>query len=161
MRQNGYFGRYGVTYLGKESSRETYWYSRNPYKYGNVLHSASTCGYPLLDQLLMRLAVFCKEPYNSVMCNLYKGGKSTVGWHADDESGTGDNIASLSLGSPRVFSLKRKSSENDTLELLLDSGSLLIMSGLTQKLWLHAVLPENMFSVEERINLTFRIFNPQ
>ena len=51
----------------------------------------------------------CGERFNSVLLNLYRDGQDSMGWHSDDESelGPAPAIASLSLGEPRRFLLRR------------------------------------------------------
>lgn len=48
--------------------------------------------------------------FNSLLCNLYRDGHDSIGWHSDDEASLGAEpvIASLSLGDTRVFSLRKK-----------------------------------------------------
>ena len=72
------------------------------------------------------------------------------------ELGLNPVIASLSLGQTRVFQLKHKTNKDiKRIDLELVNGSLLIMSGSTQKYWLHQV-PKTKKVVKERINITFR-----
>jgi len=63
-------------------------------------------------------------------------------------------IASLSLGAERKFSFKHKETK-ETLSLILENGSLLLMKGSTQTYWLHRLPPTKLISIP-RINLTFR-----
>ena len=97
--------------------------------------------------------------YNSVLLNLYRDGKDSMGWHSDDEKELGKDpvIASLSLGQIRRFHLKHKQKkEIETLRLDLDNGSLLIMAGSTQHFWKHQI-SRTAKEVQPRINLTFRL----
>jgi alkylated DNA repair dioxygenase AlkB len=79
-----------------------------------------------------------------------------MGWHADDEPELGHEpvIASLSLGDTRVFRMRHKETKT-VVELPLEHGSLLIMSGLMQQCWVHEI-PKTKKPVGQRINLTFR-----
>ncbi|MCH9698203.1 MAG: alpha-ketoglutarate-dependent dioxygenase AlkB [Gammaproteobacteria bacterium] len=94
--------------------------------------------------------------FNSVLGNLYRNGQDSMGWHADKESQLGKNpvIASLSLGATRQFRLKHNKS-GQTVNIELEHGSLLIMSGSLQHHWRHC-LPKTRRPVQQRINLTFR-----
>jgi len=94
---------------------------------------------------------------NSVLANLYRDESDSVAWHSDDEPALGRQplIASLSLGAMLRFSLKHKCIKGERHDLMLPSGSLLIMSGATQQNWQHALLKQTRKSVP-RINLTFR-----
>ena len=67
-------------------------------------------------------------------------------------------IASLSLGATRKMSFKHKT-ENETVDLLLQSGQLIVMQGQTQHYWKHCIRKTTRV-LEPRINLTFRYFFP-
>jgi alkylated DNA repair dioxygenase AlkB len=94
---------------------------------------------------------------NAVLLNLYRDGRDSMGWHADDEPelGTDPVIASVSLGATRRFCLRHRRRKALRRDLLLAHGSLLCMSGATQHNWVHA-LPRTSSDVSERMNLTFR-----
>jgi alkylated DNA repair dioxygenase AlkB len=121
----------------------------------------------LLANLRERLQRVCGARFNSVLANLYRDGRDSMGWHSDDEPELGDQplIASLSLGAERRFRLRRrlprtvKSSPADTVNLLLPPGSVLRMAGATQRLYRHD-LPKTRRAVASRINLTFRWIGP-
>ena len=100
---------------------------------------------------------FLFSDFNSVLCNLYRNGQDSMGFHADNERELGQNplIASLNLGETRRFLFRRKDDKTVKYELLLTSGSLLIMGGETQHYWHHAV-PKEPKRSKPRINLTFR-----
>ncbi|MBU3661937.1 MAG: alpha-ketoglutarate-dependent dioxygenase AlkB [Bacteroidetes bacterium] len=95
--------------------------------------------------------------FNSVLLNLYRNERDSMGWHADDERELGINpvIASLSLGQTRKFQVKHKLNKDLNLNLLLTHGSLLLMKGEMQHYWQHAI-PKSKNSCSQRINLTFR-----
>ncbi len=95
--------------------------------------------------------------FNSVLANLYRDGNDSMGWHSDNEPelGAAPTIASISLGAERDFHLRRRDGEGGTRSLLLEHGSLLVMSGSSQQDWQHA-LPKRKRVAEARINLTFR-----
>jgi alkylated DNA repair dioxygenase AlkB len=61
----------------------------------------------------------------------------------------------VSLGASRRFVLKHRREPQRKLEIALPHGSLLVMSGATQRNYRHA-LPRTAKRVGERINLTFR-----
>jgi alkylated DNA repair dioxygenase AlkB len=98
------------------------------------------------------------HPLNSVLLNLYRDQRDSMGWHSDDEPELGKNpvIVSLSLGAMRTFKLKHKTrAEQKILNLDLQHGSLLIMAGSTQHHWLHSISKQTR-TIAPRINLTFR-----
>lgn len=94
--------------------------------------------------------------FNSVLVNLYRDGNDKVSWHRDNEPelGPSPTIASLSLGAARRFKFRHLQS-GETAEVALESGSLIIMSGLSQACWEHEV-PRQASIDKPRINLTFR-----
>lgn len=97
------------------------------------------------------------EKFTSVLLNLYRDGKDSNGWHADNEKELGKNpiIASLSLGEERVFQLKHNNLKDQKQTIRLENGSLLLMKGTTQHFWKHQI-PKTAKSIKPRINLTFR-----
>ena len=98
----------------------------------------------------------CRCAFNSVLANLYRDGRDSMGCHADDEKELGLNpvIASLSLGDERLFKLHHKK-RKETLDIILGHGDLLVMAGSLQHHWLHSV-PKTKKIKTPRINLTFR-----
>ncbi len=96
------------------------------------------------------------EKFNSCLLNLYHNGDEGMAWHSDAEKELKKNgaIGSLSLGAERKFTFKHKEI-NETISLILENGSLLVMKGTTQSSWLHRLPPTKLISTP-RINLTFR-----
>ena len=107
----------------------------------------------LRDDLAVRLGV----RFNSVLANLYRDGRDSVGWHSDDERELGPEpvIASLSFGVVRTFRLRSRATRVAALSLDLAHGSLLVMAGNTQRRYQHC-LPKRAGVDGPRINLTFR-----
>lgn len=96
------------------------------------------------------------EQFNSCLLNLYHSGEEGMAWHSDGEKDLKKNgaIASLSFGAVRKFAFKHKTTK-ETVSLLLEHGSLLVMKGETQTHWLHRLPPSRLVKIA-RINLTFR-----
>lgn len=96
------------------------------------------------------------ETYNSCLLNLYHNGSEGMAWHSDDEKDLKKDgaIASLSFGATRKFLFKHKNTK-ETVSMVLEHGSLLVMKGTTQTHWLHR-LPPTTTVHKPRINLTFR-----
>jgi alkylated DNA repair dioxygenase AlkB len=93
--------------------------------------------------------------YRNVLLNLYESGEVGLGWHADKESLEEDSsIASVSLGAERRFDF-RNIETKETISIVLEHGSLLVMQGLLQNFWKHQ-LPKSKRVHHPRINLTFR-----
>ena len=114
------------------------------------------------------------ETFNSCHLNLYRTGGDHVSWHTDEDPplyGPAPKIASVSFGATRDFVLRRMegtpyapdwapATPSAMVRYTLGAGSLLIMSGSTQRHWEHCVLKEPRKPGEAvagpRINITFR-----
>lgn len=131
--------------------------SEYAYTYSNTTKQALVWTKELLELKTMVEAT-AGVSYNSCLLNLYHNGSEGMGWHSDDEKtlGLNINIASLSLGAERSFSFKHKTTKQ-TLSIILQTGSLLVMEEPTQIHWLHS-LPKTTKVTTPRINLTFRTF---
>lgn len=114
-----------------------------------------------LRAVLRRLRSESGHAFNTALGNLYRNGADGVSWHSDDEPELGPEptIASLSLGTPRRFLLRSRNVPHTTVELTLEHGSLLWMSGTTQERWEHC-LPKARRVQGDRINVTFRTILP-
>ncbi|MEN5204667.1 alpha-ketoglutarate-dependent dioxygenase AlkB [Stenotrophomonas sp. TWI700] len=116
--------------------------------------------HPALLPLRDQLTAFCGHAFNSVLLNRYRDGDDGMGWHSDNEPelGPAPVIASVSLGAPRRFLLRRRDDHAKKAEVLLDHGDLLVMGGQTQRHYQHS-LPKSARPLAERLNLTFRWIN--
>ena len=118
---------------------------------------------PQLAELKRRVERASGAEFNSVLLNYYRDHRDGMGFHADDEPELGPRptIASLSLGERRVFVMKRRSvrgaapGATPPVRIPLDSGSLLLMRGETQRHWLHGIA-KLARPCGPRVNLTFR-----
>jgi alkylated DNA repair dioxygenase AlkB len=112
---------------------------------------------PALIELREYISSHCGECSNSVLANLYRDGRDSMGWHSDDEPELGRDpaILSFSFGGVRRFRLRHRHDPRLRLELDLPSGSLLRMAGTTQRFYRHD-LPKTARAVPARINLTYR-----
>ncbi|WP_350287642.1 alpha-ketoglutarate-dependent dioxygenase AlkB [uncultured Croceitalea sp.] len=128
-----------------------------PYSYSNITMHPQVFSSELL---LIKSAIETIEPivFTTCLANLYRDGKDSNGWHADDEKELGQNpvIASVTLGQERWFHLKHKEDRSLKQKILLGHGSLLLMKGPTQHFWKHQI-PKTTRAIGERINLTFRV----
>jgi len=145
------FGKHIIT------KRKAAWYGDDGYlyTYSNTTKKALAWT-PELLELKQMVEAITGTTFNSCLLNLYHNGNEGMAWHSDDESSLGKNttIASLSFGAERKFSLKHKKGK-ETVSVILESGSLLVMKDTTQTNWLHS-LPKSKRVVRPRINLTFR-----
>lgn len=139
------------------TKRKVAWYGDAEYAY---TYSNTTKQALLWTPELLELKKLVEEmtgiQFNSCLLNLYHSGEEGMAWHSDDEKALGKNaaIASLSFGAERKFAFKHKASKQ-TVDLVLESGSLLVMKGSTQSYWLHR-LPPTTKVTRPRVNLTFR-----
>ena len=120
------------------------------YRYSGRSHP-SRCWPRALVSLREDVAAQLGMVPNFVLLNRYRNGSDSMGWHRDDEAGCDPRIASVSLGAPRSF-LLRRADEEDSRRLVLEDGSLLLFDGTER----HS-LPKTRRPVGERINLTFRV----
>jgi alkylated DNA repair dioxygenase AlkB len=126
------------------------------YRYSHVDHTPLPWTAELL-QLKTEVEAACQHRFNSVLANLYRNGRDSMGCHADDEKELGENplIASLSFGAQRTLRF-RHARLGHKLDVPLAHGDFLIMAGELQHHWKHE-LPKTRKSNLPRINLTFRL----
>jgi alkylated DNA repair dioxygenase AlkB len=142
---------------GRPLPRLNAWFSDSglQYSYSGVSHSGA--GWlPQLAEIKRRVEEAAGAAFNSLLLNLYRDGRDSIGFHTDAEPELGPDpvVATLSFGSERTFVLKHKVTK-ETITYRLGPGSLLVMGGTSQHHWLHAV-PKTDAAVGERISLTFR-----
>lgn len=114
---------------------------------------------PELNDVRMQAEILTGHRYNICLCNRYDNGKRAIGFHADNEErGSIDGIASVSLGAERRFVFRRNADDAE-YTMTLHHGSLLFMGENTQSLYRHSV-PVDKDIDGPRINLTFRWFDP-
>ena len=128
-----------------------------PYAYSNIVMQPHPWK-PLLQLIKDEIEEVSKANFTTVLLNLYRDGKDSNGWHADNEKELGQNpvIASLSLGAVRSFHLRHNTIKEQKIKINLEHGSLLLMKGETQHFWKHQI-PKTAKIIGPRINLTFRI----
>lgn len=125
------------------------------YRYSGIVLEPAPWSEPVAE-----LRALCEQlagkSFNSVLLNLYRDGNDRVAWHSDDEPDLGPDpvIASVSLGVERRFDLRHKST-GETIKVVLPHGSVLVMSGASQREWVHQI-PRTARVKKPRINLTFR-----
>jgi len=145
------FGKRMVT------KRKVAWYgdAEYDYTYSNTTKKALPWTKKLL-QLKDLIEDRTREKFNSCLLNLYHSGDEGMAWHSDGEKDLQKNgaIASLSFGAERKFSFKHKITKQ-TISVVLQHGSLLVMKDATQANWLHR-LPPTKLVTRPRVNLTFR-----
>ena len=172
-----YVPRIGFNMKKPETRNYYRWYSDNPgHIYGfSRSHYNSLSPHKWTPQLiLIREKVeekLCKEHgyYNAVLVNYYPISSSNLNKHHDNDAWLEDDpiVASISLGASREFKLSydrvkgapilNNNDNGKSISIILESGSLAIMSGETQKYWQHEIKESRInMSIEYRFNLTFR-----
>ncbi|SMD07565.1 alpha-ketoglutarate-dependent dioxygenase AlkB family protein [Pedobacter nyackensis] len=145
------FGKHILT------KRKVAWYGDQEfeYTYSNTTKRALPWTTALLE--LKKIAEkTLGETFNSCLLNLYHNGDEGMAWHSDGEKDLKKNgaIGSMSFGAERKFAFKHKQNKQ-TVSLILEHGSLLVMKDNTQTNWLHR-LPPTKLTQKPRVNLTFR-----
>jgi alkylated DNA repair dioxygenase AlkB len=118
---------------------------------------------PLAEEIRRHIATETGWSFNSLLLNLYRDGRDSMGWHADDEPELDPDapIASLSLGACRTLRFRpRLPATAAVVPLDLAHGDLLLMDPPTQRLWQHG-LPRRLRVCAPRLNLTFRVVRPR
>lgn len=131
-----------------------------PYAYSGIAMHPLTWT-PVLEEVRDKIQSITNMEFTHVLCNYYRDGQDSMGWHRDNEPVLGKNptIASVTFGATRVFQVRHYETKNHKLDISLTHGSLLIMSGESQHCWEHQ-LPKIKKLPNSRINLTFRkLFN--
>lgn len=165
---NDYYGRLmnGIDWKNDETliygklivtKRKVAWYGDTDfeYRYSHISKKALSWTKELLE-LKSLTEEKTGETFNSCLLNLYHSGEEGVAWHSDAEKDLKKNgaIGSLSFGAERLFAFKHKETR-ETVSVLLEHGSLLVMKDSTQAHWLHRLPPAKRV-LKPRINLTFR-----
>ena len=91
--------------------------------------------------------------FNSCLINKYRDGDDVIKPHRDAIESFGEYpvIANLSIGGERIIRFENK---KETFDINLENGSLLIMSGSSQKYFKHSIPKSDSEGV--RYSLTFR-----
>lgn len=149
------FGRHIIT------KRKVAWYGDRDflYTYSNATKQALPWT-PELINLKQIIEPLSGASYNSCLLNLYHTGEEGMAYHSDDEKNLGEqpNIASVTFGAERKFLFRHKRTR-ETISLMLETGSLLVMKDYTQANWQHR-LPTTKKVQTPRVNLTFRTIFP-
>lgn len=160
LRRQAAWKQQHITLAGRSIAlpRLTAWHGDpgTAYAYSGIRNEPDPWISPLTDVREL-LNFYVGTLFNSVLINLYRNGRDSVSWHADDEVelGVAPVIASVSLGASRKFSFKHRLDRSLRHDMMLEDGDVLVMRGNTQQTWLHQI-PKTTLAVGERINLTFR-----
>jgi alkylated DNA repair dioxygenase AlkB len=137
--------------------RLTCWYGDEDknYSYSGV-SLVSLPWIPLLADIRKKCEEISGAQFNSVLANLYRTGADSISWHSDNEPELGPQptIASVTFGATRRFDMRHRDTK-EVIQINLLSGSILVMSGLSQVKWQHQIAKTKK-QIGPRINLTFR-----
>ena len=140
-----------------QTKRKVAWYGDSPFEYTYSKRTKQALAWTAeLLQIKKVIEQQSGETYNSCLLNLYHSGDEGMAWHSDAEKDLKQHgaIGSVSFGAERKFMFKHKETK-ETVSVVLQHGSLLVMKGTTQSHWLHRLPPTKLVS-KPRINLTFR-----
>ena len=164
-------------YKGRDIRREQRWYHINGTyfncKWKKYKRWESFNYTPMLLFIQERINYFVKHIIhpkeswisNSVLINRYINGENIIPKHRDSEEVFGDNpiIAVYSIGASRTIRFTRVGLHSNVhikgekvVDIRLNDGDLLIMSGTVQKYYVHEILKETK-DTGERFSLTFRV----
>ena len=148
--------------------REQLWFQENNRYFSEKWHKRierwKSCSYPIflkkiqdkLQKLLIKLDYpeVIKPTFNSCLINKYRNGNDSIKAHRDNTYSFGQNptIINLSIGAPRYIHLQKNNGK--IIKILLQSGSLFIMAGASQREYLHSIPKCDCKKV--RYSLTFR-----
>jgi alkylated DNA repair dioxygenase AlkB len=140
--------------------RQVYWMGDHEFAYNGLKHGkASWDKWMAMLRDQVEDFVFGKPcgRYQGLFLNWYRDGRDSIPLHADNDPTIKPDspIASISFGAERLFVLKHNAGKEPDVALKLESGSLLVMKGETQRYWRHEI-PKQVGLHEGRINLTFR-----
>lgn len=124
------------------------------------IHGKSFVWSEAMKKLKGKVQALSKKEFDLAMCLYYPNGNYFAPYHSDQlTSGSNTIIPSISLGQVREFSFKDNISD-ETYNLDLASGSLLLMGKHCQSKYSHSLLQNPKYK-QGRINITFRDSNFQ
>jgi alkylated DNA repair dioxygenase AlkB len=140
------------------TKREIAWFADSGFDYN--YSGASRIAQPWDKKVLEikeKLEYQTGAKFNSCLLNLYHDGSEGMAWHSDDQNllEPDSPVAIISLGAERFFKLCETKAHENQRKLILEQGSLLLMTGQTQAFWQHEI-PKMAVIKTPRISLTWR-----
>jgi len=110
---------------------------------------------PVLEAARRAISARYGENFTRLSLGYYRDGRDSVAWHGDYVARRlpSATVATISVGAPRSFQLRRKAGR-DRVTLALGWGDLLVMGGTCQRTWEHAVPKTSQAAA--RIAIMFR-----
>jgi len=110
----------------------------------------------VLRDLVAKATGISAEMLTGCLMNRYRAREGYISWHPDSVRAHGERkiVAALSLGSPRLFRVRRRDGTGEVVEIKVKAGDCVLMEGDAQDVFEHELplRPED----GERISLTFR-----
>lgn len=152
-----------LDWVHRTPRRREYWTNilNKDYTYGNEISGGSYVAQPsnaTVDHVAALLSPVVGFDYEGCFLNGYSESRSGLEWHADISPDIDHTrpIAVVSVGGPRAIQfMKKDEHHSEKTELILESGSLLLMNAGMQDTHLHRI-PKAGYEVNPRISLTYR-----
>jgi alkylated DNA repair dioxygenase AlkB len=112
-----------------------------------------------MKEITIKVNSILGKNYNTILMNVYKDGKDSIGFHSDNENGwkEGTGFASLAFGHERFFVIKELETEIELKQKILhENGVIIEMNSPMNKKYHHSIPPTASKSDKYRISLTFR-----
>jgi alkylated DNA repair dioxygenase AlkB len=145
--------------LFEEMARESPWQTARRLMYERMVDVprlfARAGAHPMLDDIGARLSERYRLDLSSITLAYYRDGNDSVAMHGDRLGKLVDDtiVATVSLGSPRRFTMRAKSGA-ESRSFNLGFGDLLVMGGSCQSTWQHGV--PKVARADPRISVMFR-----
>ena len=104
-----------------KSPRLSVWYGDKSYTYSGLSWPARPWR-PELVEIRQRVEMLAGQAFNGVLCNLYRDGRDSMGWHSDDEQELGPDpvLVSVVFGARRRFVFRSKAQKTQKQYLTHD-----------------------------------------
>lgn len=111
---------------------------------------------PSLRALLDDVNERFESNFNGILVNRYEGGSEYIGAHSDNEKELSNNgVVAISYGATRTFRIRDKKTNKRVIDLPMESGCMIHMSGDFQSEFKHEV-PVQKRVQGTRYSFTFR-----